>query len=548
MSSAVTDPLASLRAHLARQVERLERPFVADLQIDDELASLRKSLRAVGSATVPRDLQREAVKRFWTSLRFEAFRDARLVSFGLTLPPDPGVPPLIEDTKRFLAVLSGLERFVSDPRRFRRCYQGLAASYFAYDGQAPATVESGKTNWLRLRDYLGEHASKLTDDSPVTPSWVEGIHANPELFNDSPCASYAAEVLAGDPTRVDQLRQEFAISDASWFLRELVLAQIAHGASCADDAFIRLLPRLLRLLGDNNVVRDRGATQLLDRYARCASTPVHRELRDQTIAWWGNPWVPSNRMRWGSVAPQAREMVAEWLKLEFLEAFFTLLAEDGFADQRRLTFWKRYVHVIDHVQFALGAEARSSRSTDMAQLRRKMQGLVVELTDPNGASNAFIMEIGNWVLVEFSGKANALYCYDRRRGLPFDTARAVISAKRGHNSLKSDHRILWMKHGDNLHGYDRWEQMFAATLKEQLGVEPVHETVRTRRPAGHATTRQFPFSDSALVEAAKKWGVVIEDRRRSGGALWVKAAGRPEVERILKPWGFQFKAGKGWWK
>src|SRR6185503_17307767 len=130
MSSAVMDPLASLRAHLERDVERLERPFVPDLQIDDVLASLRTTLKAAGSAAAPRDLQLEAVKRFWTALKFDGLRDARLVSFGLTLAPSAGAPRLIEDTKRFSAVLSELEQFVSDARRFRRCYQGLVASYF----------------------------------------------------------------------------------------------------------------------------------------------------------------------------------------------------------------------------------------------------------------------------------------------------------------------------------------------------------------------------------------------------------------------------------
>jgi len=53
-------------------------------------------------------------------------------------------------------------------------------------------------------------------------------------------------------------------------------------------------------------------------------------------------------------------MVADWLKLEFIETFFTKLAEDGLGDPRRMNFWKRYVKSIDHIEFALGSSARNS--------------------------------------------------------------------------------------------------------------------------------------------------------------------------------------------
>ena len=144
-------------------------------------------------------------------------------------------------------------------------------------------------------------------------------------------------------------------------------------------------------------------------------------------------------------------MVAEWLKLEFIETFFTLLAEEGTGDRRRLEFWKRYVNQIDHINFALGNDARSSSTKDFAVLREKMQGLTVPLIDPISSNNAFIMTIGDLVVVEFSGRANALYGYDGRQGLPFDLERPVVVVKDGRNSLKNSERRLWLKHRDGIH-------------------------------------------------------------------------------------------------
>jgi hypothetical protein len=544
----MTDALATLRAQLEGDAERMERPLTADTRIDEVLSELSRRLKATGSAPVPRDLQLEAIQRFWEALTFSGFAEARLVCHGLALAPRRGAPPLIEDSERFLAVLRGLEQFASDPRRFRRCYLGLTSSYFAYDGQSSSVPRTGSENWRLLRQYLSDHVGQLTDQTALTPNWVDLIKDNAELFSSEPCATYAQEVLAGDLVRVDRVCQEFAISDASWFLRELVLAQVAYGTSLSDKTFDDLLPELLKLLRENEVVRDHGLGKLLNRYAERDITPVHKELRDHAITWWGNPWLQSNRMRWGGVETKTREMVADWLKLEFLEAFFTILAEDGFADQRRLKFWKRYVHAIDHVQFALGADARSSRDPEMAQLRKKMTGLSVSLVDQSSASNAFILHIGNWVLVEFSGRANALYGYNRKKGIPFDAQQAVTSAKDAHNSLKSSRRVLWMKHGDNQHGYSRWEQRFAATLRQSLGVEPLERMTRVAQRTPFSVASPVPYSERALQELAKGWGALIDDRRRVGGSLWVKAPATPEIERVLAPWGFQFKAGKGWWK
>jgi hypothetical protein len=244
-------------------------------------------------------------------------------------------------------------------------------------------------------------------------------------------------------------------------------------------------------------------------------------------------------------------MVAEWLKLEFIEAFFTLLVDEGTGERRRLEFWKRYVNAIDEIHFALGAEARANTSKDFADLRLKMKGLIVVLRDSVGSNNAFVMRMGDLVVVEFSGRANALYGYDGRKGIPFNLDEPVVSTKDGRNSLKNSDRQVWWKHSDGVRGWKQWEQMFEASLKRHFKIEPT-ATISPAPRAGQTpsvTASPLPYSRLRLEALAAEHRLGIEDLSTRGGSLWVRSAvWNVAIDRVVAPWGFKFKAGKGWWK
>jgi hypothetical protein len=557
----MTNALEHLRSLL-----RVPEPeaFSPSKEIDAVLLTLTRRIQDAGILPIPEDLQLAAVRRFWESKRLE-WRDARLVSFGLRLGASPEGTPIIEDRSRFHAVLSGVDQWVGEPRRYRRCYHGLLTNYFAYDGLHPATTSIGRNNWLALRGYLVERSIAITSKS-MDPDWVTCVLDNPQLLGATPAASYAADMLRGADTEVNRIRSLLQIDDSSWFLRELILAQVEASTSLMDAEFGKHVVPLLGILSRTPFLRDRGLALLLDRYARGQNPALHKELRDCAVRWWRNPWLTRNKATWGGVSPQARQMVEDWLKLEFLETFFTLLAEEGTADQRRLDFWKRYVRVIDSVQFALGADARASRDRDFMELRRKMDGATVELHDVVGSNNAFIMTMGEVVLVEFSGRANALYGYDRKQGVPFKLSAPVVSAKDSDNSLKSSQRQLWLKHADGIHGWARWEDMFEATLREHYRLEPQkvlegnravaqlqpQSRTATRgrgRPETPATTTRRAYSRAALEVLATKYQCHVTDDTGRGGSIWVRPpTWNDSLNQILESWGFTYRPGKGWWK
>ena len=166
----------------------------------------------------------------------------------------------------------------------------------------------------------------------------------------------------------------------------------------------------------------------------------------------------------------------------------------------------------------------------------------------------------------------ALYGYDARRTVPFDTSEPLRLPQYDHNSLKQKNRsILWLRHQDGINGWSKWEHMFEAKLREEFGIKPesvatrvaapspeplstrppVNSTQYIEQPAVESTAAEVSrhYNRFALNKLAHRLDLRIEDRTPKGGSLWVLTDdSNQEVTEILSTWGFQHKAGKGWWR
>lgn len=536
------------------------------LPVGGELPEFNKTFEEqykAGGAPLDDDVVRKSVSRFWLERKLDSLRDAQLVSHGLTLKPDPTKTCILEDRERFRAVLDaqvGVGQWLESPRWFRRCYQGLVGSYFTYDGRDPSMPGDGRKNWSDLRDYLFQHSNRIVD-ADLNMDWVNVATQNRSLFSEEPCAQCADAALEGRTEVIDEITDELGISRNSWFHWELIMAQVRHAVGFSDSGFHPRIPTLLALIAGNEFVREQAMVKILDRYAASQQPVLHVALRDAAVAWWGNPWLPSDEQKWGGVQKHTRDVVAEWLRGEFIEAFFAKLAKDGVGDKRRANFWLKYVKSMSDVQFGLGSIALTSNDRDFRILREKMKGLIQKLNDPVGSNNAFVMTIGNLVAVEFGGESNAFYGYDRRKPLPFDFRKVLTTPVDGRNSLKHKRpvSVLWLQHQDGIRGYKRWEDMFAAELKDNFGILPEASQQRNdgvgQRTVVRAQPRQTvdapvpPYSDAALVGFAAKHGVRVRDNRSIRGNLRVETHDLiPEVSRVLRTWGFAYHQGQFWWK
>lgn len=537
------------------------KPLGEDGTIDAVLMAMQKRAGGRSTSKISEDQQLLALQSFWQTQDIPAYRDAYLVSWALHIPHKNDDLCVLEDGPRLERFLASVDGWRDKPSAYRRCYQGMMKGYFSYAPTSDVGKANARKNWPMFRDYLHTRNSNIRDER-ANPDWVQIAIDNKQLFGRDPCAPYVDTLLKGDKSTIDYLCDKLSISKASWFLEKLVMAQVHEAVGRDDQAFSGLLRRLLHVLAENPVLRDDGLRLLLNRYAKVPGLNLHQDLRDLTVAWWGNPWLPSNETRWGGVTAQAKAMVSDWLKLEFIEDFFTKLAEDGLGDPRRMEFWKRYVHAIEHIEFALGSFARNSREPDFVALRKKMKGLICELDAP-GTNNAFIMRMGRLVAVEFSDPGNALYGYDSSKTVPFDTSRPLRLPLDVDNSLKQKSKtVLWQGHTGAPDSWNRWETIIEEKLRRQFGIAPAlirrasmapRQNVSPRQTSGHAhspiASQTQPYSRQALASFAKANGLHINDKSDSGGNLWVLAgAANDDVMNTLIAWGFTHKPGKGWWK
>jgi hypothetical protein len=528
-------------------------------------APLAKELKIleqwVGSAAAPNpasDIVVEALLRFHRSSNLASIREAQLTCYGCIQPFGPENRRLIEDARLLPTLLECVEKYLPKPRAFRRCYRGLLSGYFGYDPDAISSDRAGKHNWRILRSYLYERLRSINSQG-IEPEWVNTVIEHKNLLTDDPYGRYAMSLLDGDQREIEAVKLKLDISDASWVMTNLIFAQLSAAISQSDSRFKHYLPRLLELLEKHRLVLDKGLRMVLERYRACADAPSNNQLRNFAVSYWGNPWLPSNSARWSRVSDATRQMVTDWLKLDLIRQFFSLLAEDGANDKRRLKFWERFHTSIDDMHFALGRHARSNQSRDFVELRKKMHGRVLDLNAGGSArNNAFIMRMGNYFAVEFGVTGNAFFIFERRN-LPFDLEGSAVAGDR--SELKHDRHVERLLHIDT--SASRWEQDFEQTLRRLMNARPSNEEATGRSAttetaikgregnAAQVTRRadQSSYSRRELDRFCAARGLMIRDLTELRGNLWVKTDQSDQsVNRQLSNWGFQYKPDKGWWR
>jgi hypothetical protein len=541
--------LSRLRAALHEAASGSLHSLTFDTKpLDREITKVRDWLGDRGSATPPQDVIVAALRAFFQLQKLRNHRQALLVCFGCVEPVLPREARLIEDGDRFPRLLDGVEAYLPSPRAFRRCYRGLLNAYFSYDSETARFA--GKENWLRLRAFLRDRAAN-TVASGLQPTWVESLQANLQLLGNDPGGFYGQALLAGRSGEFERARAALDINERSWVIRQLILGQI-EGATHGDDAsFQQYLPGLLDLLAKHPLAISAGLAKLLTRYRTCRTVTIHPGLRDFAVAQWGNPWLSLNRIKWSLVGDDARAMVADWLKLVLIQQFFSLLAADGTNDTRRLKFWERYHGSINDMYFALGDTTRWHRGADFQDIRKRMAGRLLNLHSAGTPdNNAFIMCIGNFVVVEFGIKGNACFIFESDR-LPFLLEGGIAGNR---TALKHPSFVARLLHKD---GNFDWERTFQETLARLMRVQPGLQPIRSENRAQVSTTpatrlndpATTPFTAQQLCRLCDPRGLRTEDLRGRNGNLWVLTDDTDEyVSRHLRTWGFAHRSGRGWWR
>jgi hypothetical protein len=468
-----------------------------------------------------------------------------------------GHSPLIEDGKSFADFMGEIEH----RKPASLMWLGLLDTYFRYD---PETSPAGKANWQRLRAWLENDLDNLLRRTNPNLrdclAWLKTLERERGLLNASnQVKPYAAEALQGKQERLDRIKTDLDIPPTSWFWRELVLARIREAVTLSDDQFKADLPQMIPLLKDHKLLWDEGLKHLLTRYQACQDHATHEDLKALALEAWQSPQISSHG-KWGHVAPTVKEMVSQWLVLEDLQDFFELLAADKAADPRRLRFWARYIKQISFSHIALGSHLWYSHDRDWVEFKQKKKGRISRLDGGGGSKNAFIMKIGAYYFVEFGETGDACYGYPENN-VPFTLGRGYFDYPGNLRDMRK--KVFRGIHRD---GLVRWEQKFVDGSDtnqglRDLGINTANEAVIPRpartaqtpaRPAALDLQRDIPVftgQTNELPRPAALDSIRTEDRRRSGGALWVfHLEANGVIADYLKSQGYRFSESKGWWK
>jgi hypothetical protein len=293
-----------------------------------------------------------------------------------------------------------------------------------------------------------------------------------------------------------------------------------------------------------------AAAHCVIRYSKSDSPIEHPYLRDTCVRRIGNPML--EQTKWDAFVDHepARQMVTSWLKQQLIKDFFELLAQDGAADIRRLNYWLKWEKHISEMWFFLGEMAFKDQRTAFKGVRERMGGSIRQLYEPSRPeNNAFVMRIGEYLVIEFSTKNNAMFIYQAKEALP-DMKYTNRTTQRLKNLKGSLGRHSHM---------GSWEGTFDIALRRRLSQSA--RTVTTQVPINRTTTSQataspaiasdiLPLNMNELRTVVDVSNARIEDYRAKQGNLWVSLTDRskdPGLATYLERRGFKYVAGRGYW-
>ncbi|MEO3711489.1 EH signature domain-containing protein [Roseateles flavus] len=470
-------------------------------------------------------------------------------------------------SKRFPSLLASYQEEVKRGDLWRLTWHGLLYSYFNFDPEA-GKDEPTRAGWEALRDFL-ESTWPLIDSQAgedMVPDWVQVLRKEASVLTTGPVEKYSMDYLRGETEPTDRLAEDLGIPPSSWFWHALVLGAVRGATTEADAEFRRLVPQLLKLIQGKPGFRDEALETILIRYHACKGAPPDERLRDFVCqpSVWKNPKLKAAGIAtaWNRVPDPVWRMVLGWVNERNLKDFFDILAARNNADEGRLAFWSKYLKQISWTRLVFGADTMALKRTNagVRELIAREEGAYAQLTSKPEV-DAFMMQVGSYLIIEFSKKPNACYVYQADQ-LPFEpydrhydggTADLAAGFRVG-CALRIVHREGW--------GW-RAEQDL-----RQLGILPdepaprrvpaagTTSTTAGTRPAERATSVAHgaspPGPDMATLNTliSRFRGASVDDRRTSssGGRLWVEdPLNRVQLGSELTALGFKWANSRQAW-
>lgn len=481
--------------------------------------------------------------------------DWRLVAWGLA-DLVPTYVRAIEDTALFTVILKEFNARLTADTLNRKMWFGLLSSYLSYKPEA----QSGLECWKQLRELLKRAFEQFKGQQKSPKRWIAVVEQYRDIFSDAPGKQLAKELSEDKVDALQVFKTYLPIPDESWFWKSMINNHLNVVTALNDEAFVTRIEPMLAMTSILPSVADTVLARLLTRYAESSQhDQSHRVLKEAALQRWGSPQIGSSRNRWSvNVEDFVCKMVMRWFAKEDLETFFKLLQGESGVDQDRLGYWLRFVDQIGFTRLVLGPLAMNDYSSDFVEFRQKNKDRISQLRGGTSEDNAFIMQIGDYVIVEFSRKGNACYFRPYDQNLPFklDTKilelNSVLKRKsKGYESLPHTptYRGWW-------HKYDRWfAERGIYPDKQPPMKQPSNKLSYVRQPQQGSTS---PMPNKGSIEQAISQALQfieaesvkfsITDFRDNGGAFWLMIPTPSQgLQNRLLGLGFQYKQGRGYW-
>ncbi len=187
--------------------------------LTDKLDAVRRAFNRPDAIVSARSVARSLLA-FRLSRSLPTFHELKAACHGLAREADWGGRRMIEEDALFINLLRQVDAYLDDPRRYRKCYRGLLASYFAYPVLARAGTMPGRANWEKLRVYLVDHLLRIQLGDAL-PQWVDALRDNASLLGADLMA--IRRTYRPSPERFEQLVADLGIPANSW-VADLVTA------------------------------------------------------------------------------------------------------------------------------------------------------------------------------------------------------------------------------------------------------------------------------------------------------------------------------------
>jgi hypothetical protein len=430
----------------------------------------------------------DAYKAALTLLRGEKLDDwgADLVAAAVSIPIKEQGGRTVLESEHCDDLLRKYENDAYAGDLWRLTWYSLLNSYLTYD-LARTNTEKGMAGFNKLRRLLNRTWPSIDKQSGelAVPDWVRILREENQLLSDSPVEKYARDYLAGNTDHIKALTKNLGIPASSWFWQELVLGAVRHVTLRNDDEFRGQILMLIELVKTAPVYRDKAIAEILNRYYRCSSRMVHPELRDFIIhaSVWKNPKLKAAGIAtaWNQVPETVWRMVMGWVNERNLRDFFDILAARGHADHGRLKFWSRYINQISWTRLVFGSETiwQKNHNAGIKALLESEQGTYATLKGSDKELDAFLMLIGDYIIVEFSKTGNGAYVY-RASDLAFNLHADTYAGS------TSDLKCGYYRKGRsevNIIHVPRWEKRAAIEL-QKLGIYP--DTTSSRQESARS--------------------------------------------------------------